>query len=474
MTQSAHPGTAERPLRAAIVGSGPSGFYAADALISRAGLNVTIDIIDRLPTPYGLVRGGVAPDHQNIKGVIRVYEKVMAHPGVRFFGNIKVGRDIQAADLRACYDAVVFAVGNESDQRMRLPGEDLPGCHSATEFVGWYNGHPDFTHLKFELDVEAAVVIGVGNVAMDVARILARDPHELAGTDMAGYALEELKTVRKLKRIYVVGRRGAAQAAFSPKEIKEIGALKNADLIVGPDEVAGMEGKDPAAEGWDVETKQDIEFLLKKAQEAPAGKPRQIVLRFLRSPVEFLAGPHGRLGAIKLEQNALVDDGKGDLKAQGTGQFETLPVGVAFKAIGYRGVPLPGVPYDVKKGIIPSAEGRVVENLENRKLVPGAYVVGWAKRGPSGLIGTNKGDSIATVEALLNDFAAGKTPPNLAADPRLEALPELLAQRGARWVSFEDWKRIDEEEIRRGKAAGKIREKFINIQEVLKFLDSTR
>ncbi|MCW8130560.1 MAG: NADP oxidoreductase [Planctomycetota bacterium] len=470
MSQSAHPGTAERPLRAAIVGSGPSGFYAAEALLSRAGLAASIDIFDRLPTPYGLVRGGVAPDHQNIKGVIRIYERIISGPRVRFFGNVKIGRDLQVADLHACYDAVIYAVGNESDQRMRLPGEDLPGCHSATEFVGWYNGHPDFTHLAFDPDVETAAVIGVGNVAMDVARILARDSGELAVTDMARYAVDQLAKVTKLKTIYIIGRRGAAQAAFSPKEIKEIGALKNADLIVGDEQVAGLAGKDAAAEGWDIETKQNVEFLVRKAAEKPAGKPRRIVVRFLVSPVEFLAGPDGRLGAIKLEKNELVPDGKGGMKAKGTGTFETIEAGIAFKAIGYRGVPLPGVPYDERRGTIPSVEGRVVEDPETRKLVPGAYVVGWAKRGPSGLIGTNKTDSIATIESLAADFQPGQTPPAVAKDARAEAMPELLTSRGVRWVSFEDWKRIDEEEVRRGKANGKIREKFVNIQEVLKFL----
>lgn len=460
-----------RPLRVAVVGSGPSGLYAAEALLQHKELGASVDILDRLPMPYGLVRGGVAPDHQNIKGVIRVYEKVFTAPGVRFFGNVKVGRDVTVAELNAQYDAVVYAVGNEGDQRMGLPGEELAGVHSATEFVGWYNGHPDFTHHQFALDVEAAVVIGVGNVAMDVARILARGHAELAPTDMAGYAVEQLRRVSRLKRIYVIGRRGAAQAAFTPKEIKELGALAHADLVVAPQEVSDVAGKDPAAEGWDVEARANVEALLKKSAEAPKDKPRQIVMRFCLSPVAFEAGPDGRVNGVKLERNELAPDGKGGVKAKGTGRFETIPAGLVFKAIGYRGVPLPGLPFDERKGTLPNLEGRVVESLEGKQVRAGAYVVGWAKRGPSGLIGTNKGDSQATVEILAGDYAAGKTAPHRADEAAPDALPRLLTQRGTRWVDFEAWKRIDAEEIRRGQAAGKIREKFVNIEAVLKFLD---
>ncbi|MBE7462157.1 MAG: FAD-dependent oxidoreductase [Planctomycetes bacterium] len=460
-----------RPLSVAIVGAGPSGFYAAEALLA-SGREVRCDVFDRLPTPYGLVRGGVAPDHQNIKKVVALYEKIARKPGFRFFGNVRLGRDLQTTDLFAAYDAVVYAVGNEDDRPLGIPGEELAGSHSATEFVFWYNGHPDYKHLRFDLNVENAVVVGIGNVAMDVARVLAQDPEDLAKTDMPRYAVDALRAATKLKRIYVLGRRGPAQAAFTPKEIKELGELEHADLLFEPNEAA----LDPLSAAWLEQSKdpnalKNMEYVREHAHDAAEGKPRQIHLRFLVSPTEFLGDPGGRLAQVRIERNVLQEDGKGGLRPRGTGTFELLDAGLAFRAVGYRGIPIPGVPFDARSGTVPNREGRVLVEAGKQEAVPGAYVVGWAKRGPSGLIGTNKLDSAATVSALLDDFPAGAAGLRAATQKQPEAIVTLLRERGVRYVTFEDWLRLDAEELRRGAAVGKLREKFTDIAEMVAFLD---
>lgn len=449
-----------RPLRVAIVGSGPSGFYAAEALLKQKEIPVAVDMYDRLPTPYGLVRGGVAPDHQKIKSVTLVYEKVANTPGFRFFGNVKLGRDIQVEDLRAMYDQIVYAVGNESDRKLGIPGEDLEGNHSATAFVGWYNGHPDYRELDFDLSTESVAVVGIGNVAMDVTRVLASDVARLAVTDIAAHALDALKASR-VKTIWVLGRRGPAQAAFSPAEIQEIGELANSDLIVDAKEAELDEASKP--DYADPENKKNVDFLQKVSKEAPKGRPRQVRLRLCVSPVEVL-GKDGRVTALKLERNALVRDEKGNVKAVGTKQYETIPVGLVFRSVGYRGVPIAGVPFDEKAGKIPNAEGRVQQAAAGA-VVPGEYVVGWAKRGPSGLIGTNRADSVATVKNMLADAPARLS--SRPQEPSAEGPAKLLAERGVRAVTFADWKAIDALELARGKAAGKIREKFTTIGEML-------
>jgi len=428
-------------VRIAIIGSGPSGFYAAEALLKRPG--VVVDVFDRLPTPYGLVRGGVAPDHQKIKSVIRAYEKVAAHEGFRFFGNVMLGRDVHVQDLRGLYDQIVYAVGNESDRRLGVPGEELTGSHSATAFVGWYNGHPDHCDDDFDLGCERAAVVGVGNVAMDVTRILAQDPKKLAETDIADYALEALMKSR-VREIWLLGRRGPAQAAFSPAEIHEIGELESADLVVRPDEVVPVPGN------------KNVEYLAARAALGEGTKPKKVRLRFCVSPVEIL-GEGGRVTGLKIERNRLEPDGRGDLRAVGTGEFETLPVGLVFRAVGYRGVKIPGVPFDEKTGKIPNDGGRVLDERGAR--VPNEYVVGWAKRGPSGLIGTNRQDSVATVHAMEED-AKGGTP----GQPDIEA---LLKARGVSYVTFDAWKLLDQHEVDLGAAAKKLREKLVRIEEML-------
>lgn len=455
------PGPEPRPLRVAIVGSGPSGFYAAEALLKQTELPARVDMFDRLPTPYGLVRGGVAPDHQKIKNVILVYEKLASHPGFRFFGNVTLGQDLQVQDLRLHYDQLVYAVGNESDRRLGVPGEDLAGSHSATAFVGWYNGHPNYREERFDLSRESAAVIGIGNVAMDVTRILASDPERLAKTDISAYALEALRSSR-VKTIHLLGRRGPAQAAYSPAEIQEIGALESCDLVVDPQEAELDEASRP--DYADPKNKKNVDYVQEKAKRGEGSQAKKVRLRFCVSPAEVL-GEGERVKALKIEKNVLVKDEKGGVKARGTGRHETLPVGLVFRSVGYRGIPIEGVPFDEKAGRIPNLEGRVLAP-DSRQSLAGEYVAGWAKRGPTGLIGTNRPDSAATVKAMLEDAKSGRFGPwRTQTGP--EALPSLLRERRVRFVSFADWKRLDKLEVERGAAAGKLREKFSRIPDML-------
>ncbi len=456
----------QKLLRVAVIGSGPSGFYAAEALLKQKEIPLEVDMFDRLPTPYGLVRGGVAPDHQKIKAVSAIYEKIAQLPGFRFFGNIKLGRDIQVSDLKARYHQIVYAVGAETDRKMGIPGEDLPGSHSATAFVGWYNGHPDYRDEQFDLSCESAAIVGVGNVAIDVARILAEDPEILAKTDIAEYALEALRK-SEIKTIYLLGRRGPAQAAYSPAEIKELGSLTNADLVVleneaRVDEVSKTDYLDP-------ENKKNVDYVQAQVKMGEGKKPRKIRLRFCVSPVQVEAS-NGRVRALKIEKNTLVPDENGKAKAKGTGQFEILPVGLVFRSVGYRGTAIAEVPFDPKSGKIPNQEGRVFSaDFKTPRL--GEYVVGWAKRGPSGLIGTNRADSVATVKAMLEDALAGKFGWELAALNGTDAMEEFLRQKRLRFVSFSDWKKLDKIEIEAGKKKGKTREKISRVSEMLSALE---
>jgi ferredoxin--NADP+ reductase len=460
-------GGPERPLRVAIVGSGPAGFYAADALFKEKDLRVRVDMFDRLVTPYGLVRYGVAPDHQSIKGVIKTYEKCAAREGFRFFGNVELGRDVSVEELAAHYDQICYAVGSATDRRMNVPGEDLEGSHSATAFVGWYNGHPDFRDCTFDLSHENVAVVGVGNVAMDVCRILIRDPDELADTDICAHALAALRE-SGVKRIWIFGRRGVLQAAFTPKEIQEIGELAGVDLVVRPEDVDVDDAEVEAADDYSV--RKNVAYLRDKAAEGEQGEPRKVYLRFFESPAELL-GESGRVTAIKVERCALVPDEKGVPRARGTGEFETFPVGLVFRSIGYHGVPVPGVPFDDRRGLVLNDDGRVLDPA-TRKPIPGQYVTGWAKRGPTGLIGTNRGDSVDTVKHMLAD-AAGRPAGPLAHDDA-ERIVRLLEARGVRFVTFEDWKTLDRLETERGQAAGKLREKFVDQNEALEALDAAK
>jgi ferredoxin/flavodoxin---NADP+ reductase len=429
-------------LRVAVVGSGPAGFYAAGALLA-ADVPVEVDMIERLPTPWGLVRLGVAPDHPKIKSVSRAFERIALQPGFRFFGNVEVGRDIQHGELVDLYDAVLYAVGAQSDRRMGIPGEDLPGSWAATEFVAWYNGHPDFQHLEFDLSTERAVVIGNGNVAVDVARMLALTPEELEPTDTTDAAIDAFVNAG-IREIVVVGRRGPAQAAFTTPELQELGELAGADVIVDPSELEG-------AEPHDTNSERNLAVLRDYAAREPEGKPKRLVLRFLLSPVAITG--EGRVEAIELARNRLEADTAGALRAVATDERQTLSTGIVFRSVGYRGVALPGVPFDEGTGTVPNDRGRVE---------PGVYVAGWIKRGPSGVIGTNKKDATETVELLLEDLRDAPRKGRSAAE--VEA---VLLDRGVQLVVYEGWTSIDELERAAGEPLGRPRVKLCTWEDLL-------
>jgi ferredoxin/flavodoxin---NADP+ reductase len=456
-------GTPQNPLRVAIIGSGPSGFYAAEHLQKQANLTVHIDMYERLPTPYGLVRGGVAPDHAKIKTVTKVYDKIASNPNFRFYGNVNFGTDVTHEDLVRHYHAIIYAVGAQTDKNLGIPGEHLSGSHAATEFVGWYNGHPDYRDFQFDLTQETAVVIGVGNVAMDVTRILARTHNELLETDIADYALEALAR-SSVKMIYVLGRRGPAQAAFTNPEIKELGEMEGADIVIDPSELQLDQYSLEALEG-DRLVEKNIQTMRQFSLHTPSGKPRQIIMRFLVSPVEIIGTDH--VEAIKIVHNELVQRDDGSLSARATGKEEIIPAGLVFRSVGYYGVALPGVPFYEKWGIIPNEKGRVLTGMKGQQVV-GDYVVGWIKRGPSGIIGTNKPDSVETAQMLLEDLNGGKLLSPSA--PERDALENLLKERGICYVTFEDWRHLDQLEIAKGQAVNRPRLKFCRIEDMLNAL----
>jgi ferredoxin--NADP+ reductase len=447
----------------AIVGAGPSGFYTAAALLARKDLKVSVDVLDRLPTPYGLVRYGVAPDHPKIKEVVRVFERLCLDPRVRFLGNVEYGRDLRLADLRRCYDQVVFAVGGQSDRRLGIPGEDLGNSHSSTAFVAWYSRHPDFLDLDVDLGVDAAAVVGIGNVAIDVARVLARDPEELATTDISDDALAALRA-GKVRDVHLLARRGPVQAKCSPAELKEMAQLEGVDLIVDPRDLE----LDPASAeelAADAQAQKNLEVLRAAAERGATGAPRRIHLRFLVSPVEVL-GAGGRVSGLRLERNRLVPGRRG-LAAEGTGELETLPAGLVVRAVGYRSLPLPELPFDDRGGVIPNAAGRVIDPATGTTLA-GLYVAGWVKRGPTGLIGSNKPDGAETAAAMLEDLETTAAAP----EPDPAAVVRRLEERGVRVVDFPGWQRLDRIEVERGHAEGRPRVKLGSIAEMLEALDT--
>lgn len=458
---------AAAPLRVAVVGSGPSGFYAADHLLKQER-PVEVDLFDRLPTPFGLVRGGVAPDHPKIKSVTRVYDKVAAHPRFRFFGNVAVGRDLGADDLARHYHAVIWAVGAESDRALGIPGEDLPGSHTATEFVGWYNGHPDFRDRTFDLTQEAAAVVGVGNVAMDVTRILASDPDDLAATDITSAALAALRKSR-VRTIYLLGRRGPAQAAFTNPELKELGELPLADVVVRPEDLE----LDPAttaalAAAPDREAEKNLKTLREFCDRGLQGRPRRIELLFSTSPLRIEGD--GRVERLVLGANRL-EAGERGIQAVATGKEWTVPAGLVFRSVGYRALAVPGVPFDERRAVIPNAQGRVLDR-PGGAAIPGSYVAGWIKRGPSGVIGTNKPDAVETVNALLEDAGRGLLPKPPAPGPA--AVVDLLVARAVDAVRWQDWQALDAHECKAGEPRGAPREKVTDTGEMLGIIRQAR
>jgi ferredoxin--NADP+ reductase len=454
---------AHDPIRVAIVGSGPAGFYAAGDLLAATDPELEVDMFDRLPTPFGLVRAGVAPDHPKIKNVIKVYEKTAAQPRFRFFGNVDVGRDLGHADLLEHYHAVVYAVGAQTDRHMGIPGEDLPGSHAATEFVAWYNGHPDFPDRAFDLDTERAVVIGNGNVAMDVARMLSVSHEQIGATDIADHAIDVIAD-NPIRDVMVVGRRGPAQAAFTNPELLELPELTVADVRVDPAEAA----LDPLSrkqlhEGLlDKTHRRNVEILEEYAARPPTGREKTITLRFLLSPVEILGD--GRVEAIVLGRNELYRDGDGRIRPRETGERETVECGLVLRSIGYRGVPIDGLPFDEWHGTIPNERGRVIDP-GSEVVVPGVYVVGWIKRGPSGVIGTNKRDAQETASLLLEDARERRLP--VPAEPSAEAAAELVAERAPEHVSYTGWAAIDAAERAAGEPHGRPRVKLTRWEELI-------
>ena len=446
--------------RVAVVGAGPSGFYVAEALLQA---NLEVDVFDVLPTPFGLVRAGVAPDHPKIKTVTRVYERTAAHPGFRFFGGVELGRDIEREELRKRYTAVVYAVGASIDRRLGIPGEDLHGSHSATEFVAWYNGHPRYAQREFRLDVERAVVVGNGNVALDVARMLLLAPAELAVTDTADHALSTL-TNSAVREVVVLGRRGPAQASFTTPELKELADLSRADVMVE----AGAAELDPGDAGSlgvgrvTSPAERNLQLLRGYAAREAQGRSHRLRLCFLRSPLAILGDPTGRVTGLRVGVNRL-DNRDGVVYAVPTGEEEIIPCGLVLRSVGYRGARVEGVPFDRERGLIANERGRVVD--EGGAQVVGEYAVGWIKRGPNGVIGTNKRCAGETATSLLEDLMGGVLSDYTSTDR--DEIATWLERRVDHVFTWADWGAVDRREVQRGKPSGRPRVKVVQVPEML-------
>jgi len=450
----------QRPLWVAVVGAGPAGFYAIEALL-KGDAHVRVDIIERLPNPFGLVRSGVAPDHQSIKGVTRIYDKLMADPRVRLFGNVTVGTDITHDELLAHYDQIVYAVGAQSDRKMGIPGEELVGSAPATSFVGWYNGHPDYCDAQFNLDHERVVVIGNGNVAMDVTRILMAPIEELATTDMADHAIEALRQ-SQVRQVVMLGRRGPVQAAFTTPELKEFGELRGVDVYLDADDFV----LDPVSEAQlanDKVATRNMDVMRQYLERAPEGLDRSIHMRFMWSPVQIL-GENGHVTGVVVERNRLVDDGNGSVRAEGTGDRQTIACGMVLRSVGYRSVALAGVPFDDRRGLLPNIDGRMTDG-PGGTVLPRTYVVGWAKRGPSGIIGTNKPDSVATVNSMKADWEGLHDLASIHRDGN--TIETLIASRTPQVVDYAGWKVIDAHEIATGAPQERPRVKLTRVADML-------
>jgi ferredoxin--NADP+ reductase len=415
------------------------------------------------------VRGGVAPDHPKIKSVTRVFERIATQPGFRYLGHVRVGEDVTVNELRARYHALLLCYGAETDRLLGIPGESLAGSHAATEFVAWYNGHPDYAGATFDLTQREVAVVGIGNVAMDVARILAKPPQLLAATDLADHALQALAT-SQVQTIHIIARRGPVQAACTTPELRELGELDGVDVVVDPRdleldaaseaELAAMEDRNPA---------KNLDVLREWAARPLTGAPRRVVMHFNASPVAL----HGttRVERLTIVRNRLEADGRGGVRAVATDETHDLSVGLVFRSVGYRGKALPGVPFDDRAGVVPNLNGHVVEGAGSQAVVPGLYVAGWIKRGPQGIIGTNKLCAADTVTQLLADVAAGQIP---AVRDDLPSIDALLAERGVSVTSWTDWQTLDKAEQARGAAAGRPRVKLTNVAEMLEIVAAHR
>ncbi len=457
-------GGAEHPLRVAIIGSGPSGFYAAEHLLSHDDLNVQVEMFDRLPTPFGLVRAGVAPDHPKIKSVTRVFDKVATNPEFRFRGNVEFGRNIEHEDLLEYFNAVIYCVGARSDRRLGIAREYLPGSHGASDFVGWYNASPDQRNLTFDFSGERVVVVGNGNVAMDVARVLMLPPEELAATDIGGHALRAL-SANKVREVTILGRRGPAQAAFTYRELRELAERDDIDVIVDPaDMQLDPHSLHDTSHSADRGRDQVLDLLRELSERGDRGHDRRIVFRFLVSPVEIVGT--NRVEGVDVVHNDLYRGNNGELRARATDRHEIVPADIVFRAIGYQGVALPGVPFDPITSTIPNDRGRVIDSLTGQPR-EGEYVAGWIKRGPNVIIGTNKPDAQETVEMLVEDLRAGRMRKEVLSP---EVFNRFLSQRQGEVVSFDDWKFLDSREVAKGEELGRPRLKFARVENMLRVL----
>ena len=455
-------------MRVAVIGAGPAGFFAAGALLKAKNVFATVDIFDRLPAPFGLVRYGVAPDHQKIKKVRAVFEKIASDERVRFFGHVNFGTDLRREDVCAHYDQVIYSVGAPSDRRLGISGEDLSGSFSATEFVAWYNGHPDHATQTFPLNVKSAVVIGAGNVALDVARVLAKSVEELSTSDIANHSLDALKH-SQIEDIYILARRGPAQAKFTNPELKEFGTLavcapvvSAADCALDPDSAASLEKNKT--------NRRNVELLKGFVGVDPQDKPRRVHFRFLTSPLELVGDAEGNVVGVEIVRNELRATESGYLQSYPTEDVERIDAGLVLRSVGYRGVCLPDVPFDERRAVIPNEAGRVIDPKTQRPLV-GEYAAGWIKRGPSGIIGTNKPDAHETVAAMLEDLPTTPAVDDAHAD--LAAIPALLAERGVRYVTFEEWTKINDAELAAGKESGQPRVKFTTYDSLIGAIDAS-
>jgi ferredoxin--NADP+ reductase len=456
-------GTNENPLLVAIVGSGPSGFYAAEALI-KSEIKTKVDILERLPSPYGLVRSGVAPDHQKLKQVIALYEKTAELPDFNLIANVNVGIDITINELCESHHAVIITSGAETDRKLGISGEDLKGSHTATEFVGWYNGHPDYRDREFDLSHEVAVIIGQGNVAADVSRILAKTVDDLKHTDIAQHALDVLAE-SKIKEIHVIGRRGPAQAKFTPKELREFGELSDCNAIIRKEDMTlNSESELELQEKSNIGNKKIYDqFCEFSKHELDINKSKKCYFKFLMSPKELIG--ETKLEKVILEKNQLSGEALKQ-SAKGTGETIALETGILFRSIGYHGVATEGVPFDDASGTIPNNKGRVIN--DDGKAITKLYTAGWIKRGPSGIIGTNRACSVETVECLLDDLDVLDDGTNKSGATNIYS---ILDAKQIQHISFDNWKKIDRKEIEAGEPKDKPREKFTYIDEMLSIVN---
>ena len=433
----------------AVVGSGPGGMYAVQGLLDKLP-ECRVDVIERLPSPFGLIRGGVAPDHQKTKRVSKAYERTLSDERVRYLGNVEVGKDVTVPQLLGMYDAVVLAYGAPHDNRLGVPGEDLPNVFGSNAFVGWYNGHPDFKDLNLDLDVESAVIIGVGNVALDVARVLAKTKKEMSITDLVPYAAEATEA-SPVKDVYMLGRRGPVEAAFTNVELREMGELENAAPVMNPDHLPGKIVADYMSDRDLRLREKNVETMRSFLDVSPEGKDKRVHFGFFLSPVEILG--ENRVEGVRCERTTVDANGK----AKGTGEMVDIPAQLVVTCIGSRAYPIDNLPFNDDWGIVESDDGKVSDRL---------YAVGWLKRGASGTIGTNKNDSLEVVDKIVAEL-------NGDARDGCTAIDTHLADRGIRVVSFEDWLIIDRLEVE-GAPEGAPRKKFITPEEMIAALDAAK